>query len=192
MGIGSKFANGDLIYHAFIGVAKHSCKSIIIFILLLSFSMLCSWLLDNGYINLFSDTDINPHMPFLHLLSANICIVLSIILLIVSFCWIRSNADKKREVAKKMIGSFATGVLLCIGFNICGLSRRTNIFSSLSPGPNWSPNLYIFMASTIVLNLITYQVIIRYSIYYLANFSPFKKWKPVLCSNLKRMKKCSN
>lgn len=64
-------------------------------------------------------------------------------------------------LSKKVIASFVAGVLVGLGFALCGLSRRTLIFDSLTPGIKWSPALLVFFVTTASLNFLTYQVFLR-------------------------------
>ena len=60
-----------------------------------------------------------------------------------------------------MGGSFIGGVLIALGFTICGLSKRTLVFQSLTPGNQWTPALLVFVILTIGFNFITYNLIFR-------------------------------
>ena len=60
LGLGSKIAGGDMIYHSAIGIARLSLKSLIVTILVLGFSCLWNWLLKAGYVGILSDSEINP------------------------------------------------------------------------------------------------------------------------------------
>jgi hypothetical protein len=60
LGLGSKIAGGDMIYHSAIGIARLSLRSFIITILVLGFSCLWNWILKEGYLDIFSDSEINP------------------------------------------------------------------------------------------------------------------------------------
>jgi hypothetical protein len=161
MGLGSKLAAGDMIYHGLIGVARRSGRSLLVLLLILAFGMLWSWLLDGQFVNFFANSQVNPEMEFMHIESANINIGLGCVLLVVSFCWLRGKEEDGREVLRKMAGSFLSGVLLALGFTICGLSRRTLVFESLTPGSHWSPALLIFLTVTIGFNFLTYEVLFR-------------------------------
>lgn len=162
IGLGSKFAKGDLIYHGFIGVARRSLNSICIFVLMMAFGFLWSWLLGWGYIGFFSNSEVNPLMEFMHTASANITIVLSVVLIAVSFCLFRKSIEDKKEIFKKIGGSFISGVLIGLGFLICGLSNRSKLFESLTPTTSWNPLLIIFLSVNITLNFITYHLVFRY------------------------------
>jgi len=55
IGLGSKLAGGDLIYHGFIGVARKSFRSSVMLVLMILLAILWSFLLGFGYINFFSN-----------------------------------------------------------------------------------------------------------------------------------------
>lgn len=163
IGLGSKLTEGDIIYHGLIGIARGSIRSLTVTLVVIAFAVLWSWLLDAQLINFFADSKVNPEMAFMHIQSANINIGLACVLLIVSFCLLRSNEEDVKVVLKKMGGSFIAGILLAFGFLVCGLSRRTLVFQSLTPGSNWNPALLIFTLVVISLNFITYQLFFKYS-----------------------------
>jgi hypothetical protein len=60
MGLGSKLAEGDIIYHGLIGVARKSWRSLAFILLVLAFGILWSWLLDSQYVNFFANSKVNP------------------------------------------------------------------------------------------------------------------------------------
>jgi hypothetical protein len=161
MGLGAKLAGGDIIYHSFIGVARKSERSIAITAIIAGCAILWSWLLGYGYIDFLANSQVNPLMEFMHIESANISIALACVFLTVSFCWMRSRGEEVRVAVRKVGASFLAGILVGLGFTLCGLSRRTLVFSSLTPGTDWSAALLVFFLVTVALNFITYQVFLR-------------------------------
>lgn len=55
MGLGSKLANGDIIYHTFIGVARLSSRSLIVTVFIIVSAVFFSWLLDSGHANFLAN-----------------------------------------------------------------------------------------------------------------------------------------
>lgn len=100
-------------------------------------------------------------MEFLHIQSANITIFLACVFLVISFCWLRSRNEGTKSVIKKMGGSFFAGILMGLGYALCGLPRRRLVFASLTPGSNWSSSLLIFLVVAITLNFLTYQILLK-------------------------------
>lgn len=161
LGLGSKLAGGDFIYHGFIGVARGSIKSIIVMISILIFACLLSLILDQQLLQFLSNSAINPQMEFMHMLSANMNIGISILLMIASFCWLKSNENEIKKVFTKLIGSFLSGLFLGLGFLIAGLAVRSVFFGSITFS-NWNPTLLIFLLVTILCNIVTYHFVFRY------------------------------
>ena len=83
-GFGSQMTKGDLIYHCSSSIANGGWFSLLLVILMFGSSTLTSWLLADGRINLLTNGAINPLMMNLHLLSANITIVLAVIIFLIS------------------------------------------------------------------------------------------------------------
>jgi cytochrome bd-type quinol oxidase subunit 1 len=69
-------------------------------------------------------------MAFMHLMSANINIAIGIVFLIVSYCQLIGREEQGATILKKMVASFISGVLLALGYCICGISKRSLVFKS--------------------------------------------------------------
>lgn len=72
-------------------------------------------------------------MVNLHLVSANITIILAILLIIATACLLSSKINEPKIIAKKIAGSFFTGMFLSLAFCISGLTTRTTLFSGITP-----------------------------------------------------------
>ncbi len=55
-GLGSKLTEGDIVYHALIGVARKQSKSALVLFVVSASAILFSWLLDSNHINFFSNS----------------------------------------------------------------------------------------------------------------------------------------
>ena len=86
MGFGSQLAGGDIIFHSCSQIANGKWFSIFITILILAASILTSLLLADNRIPFLTDSTMNPIMENLHLLSANVSIVISVVIFVVSTC----------------------------------------------------------------------------------------------------------
>ena len=84
MGFGSQLAGGDIIFHSCSQIANGKWFSIFLTIIILATSILTSFIMANNKIPFLTDSTMNPIMENLHLLSANITIVISLIILGVS------------------------------------------------------------------------------------------------------------
>jgi hypothetical protein len=69
-------------------------------------------------------------MAFMHLMSANINIAIGVVFLIVSYCQLNGRSENGNLILKKMVGSFIAGVLIALGYCICGISKRSLVFKS--------------------------------------------------------------
>ncbi len=90
-GLGSKLAQGDIVYHGLIGVGRKNTKSLMVLLLVSASAILFSWLLDSKHMNFFANAEVNPAMEFMHIQSANITICLGIVLFVISLCWMMSK-----------------------------------------------------------------------------------------------------
>ena len=134
MGFGSQLAGGDLIYHCSSQISKGKWFSILLITIMLGSGLLSSWICSIINIPFITDWHINPLMPNLHLLSANVTIVISIVVFIIGTCFVYDDLKDKKKTAKHILGSFFTGVFLALGITICGLSARSRLFEGLTPG----------------------------------------------------------
>lgn len=100
---------------------------------MLTSAFLWSWLASQGHLTFLSNQSVNPEMELFHYLSANITIVIAIILLIVAVCLYRSKKTDFKVIAKKIGGSFCTGLLIALGFGLCGLPTRTIFLAGITP-----------------------------------------------------------
>ena len=106
-------------------------------------------------------------MMNLHLLSANITILISIVMFVISTCYIFDElGGDKIQTAKKLLGSFFTGVLMSLGISICGLSMRSRLFEGLTFGGGWDAYLLIFIATVVVANTAIYHLTKKYPLVY--------------------------
>jgi uncharacterized membrane protein YjfL (UPF0719 family) len=87
IGIGSKLSHGDFFFHACQGIALKNKNSIILALIIFLTAILSAWLGNNNHLGLLANGEVNPQMEFIHHASANICIAISIILLIIAGCW---------------------------------------------------------------------------------------------------------
>lgn len=72
-------------------------------------------------------------MELFHYLSANITIAIAIVLIIVAVCLYRSKLTNPKVIAQKIGGSFCTGLLISLGFGLCGLPTRTIFLAGITP-----------------------------------------------------------
>ena len=107
----------------------------------------------------------------LHLVSANITILISVVMFVISTYYIFDElGGDKIQIAKKLLGSFFTGVFMSLGISICGLSMRSRLFEGLTPGSGWDAYLLIFIAAVVVANTAIYHLSKKYPpIYAVAN-----------------------
>ena len=72
----------------------------------------------------------------------------------------------KIQTAKKLLGSFFTGVLMSLGISICGLSMRSRLFEGLTFGGRWDAYLLIFIAVVVAANTAIYHLTKKYLLIY--------------------------
>lgn len=134
MGLGAKLAEGDLLYHSFSQILLGKWFSLFVVCASLITACLLSWILSAGYINFLADPSINPLMEFLHIESANITIGLGIIIFILTICCLGKKITQKKKAVKIIGMSLLSGILIGIGYGVCGLATRSLIFAGLTPG----------------------------------------------------------
>lgn len=115
--------------------------------------MLVSLLLDSNSIDFLSNTNINPHMEFMHMQSANITIGLGVILIIITSFLMKYKDHPIKVIFKRVGVRFLSGALLAFGCGVCGLTNRNLVFSGLTPGIGWDPVLLVYLSTTIISNL---------------------------------------
>jgi hypothetical protein len=166
MGFGSQLARGDLLFFSCSEISQgHWISLLLVGIMYLS-AFFTSWILSTDKLGLITNQEINPTMVNLHWVSANITIALSFVALTVSICGLYGQLGDKRKVAKKVGCGFLTGVLIMLGFGICGLSVRTRTFQGLTPNGNFDPFLIVFLLAVLLFNTIVYFVIQKYPLLY--------------------------
>jgi hypothetical protein len=67
MGLGARWAEGDLVFHIFSEVSLGKWFSFVVVGIAFCVAMFVSWVLGAGYIPFFSDSAVNPQMEFLHI-----------------------------------------------------------------------------------------------------------------------------
>ena len=134
MGLGAKMAEGDILYHAFSQILLGKWFSLFVVGGALCSANLVSWILGSGYINFFADPSVNPLMEFLHMESANITICLGILIFTLNICCNARNIVPRRKAVKIIGVSLLSGILIGVGYGICGLAIRSLVFAGLTPG----------------------------------------------------------
>lgn len=97
-------------------------------------------------------------MVNLHLVSANITILISIVVFILSAYFTYGQLKNQNKTLKSVFGSFFTGVLLALGFTVLGITARTRLFQGITPGGNWDGYLLIFFGGVVAANAIIYHL----------------------------------
>lgn len=97
-------------------------------------------------------------MDSLHFLSANVTIVISIVMFVISSCILSKKEKEPRKIIKRIGGSFASGVLLALAFLICGLTVRNRLFLGLTPTSGWDSVVLTFMGATLFCSLVIHLV----------------------------------
>lgn len=100
-------------------------------------------------------------MEFLHLQSANITIALAVIIMVLTCYMLCSTINDKKIAARKIIGSFFSGVLLASGFGIAGLPTRTTFMAGITPTSIWDPIVVVFLATGVVVSAVVFHLLKR-------------------------------
>lgn len=158
-GIGSKMIGGDLLFFTISEVVKTNWFSVLILLFSLVSSILVSFILDKGSLNFLTNQQMNPYMISLHMLSANITITIGVVLSIVTIVMLKNRKRSNKIIAKKVGISFLSGMIITFGTGACGLSHRTLVFNSLTPGPYWDPVLLVYLTTYIATSILLHLLV---------------------------------
>lgn len=93
-------------------------------------------------------------MQFMHVLSANITISLGVIFILVTAILMKIKNKSFKTIFSHIGTIFLCGVLIALGYGVCGLANRNVVFNGLTPGTNWDPVLLVYLSTTIITNLL--------------------------------------
>lgn len=161
IGMGSQLAQGDELYVSLVEIAQGNWFFLVILVLMLGSALFWSWLAEAGHIGVFTNDKINPQMEYLHLQSANITIGLAVIILVVTSYILCSRINDTKLIAKKIAGSFFSGVFLALGFAIAGLPTRTTFIAGITPISSWDPVVLIFLGTATLVSAIVFHLLKR-------------------------------
>jgi uncharacterized membrane protein YedE/YeeE len=100
IGIGSQAIAGDLFAHGYCGVAKKNKRSFAALVIFILSGIIGGILSSNNYIPFLTDGENNIKVEVDHALSANICIVVGVLLVIAGLFLRKGDFNNTAEVFK--------------------------------------------------------------------------------------------
>jgi hypothetical protein len=68
----------------------------------------------------------------------------------------------KCEIFVDQLLTFLTGLIFGIGLLVAGMVRRSNILGFLGLGTDWNPSMLFVLGCGVLVNLITFNFMLRY------------------------------
>lgn len=163
VGLGTKMGNGCTSGHGLCGLARISSRSFVAVLIFLLVGMAVATL--NHYVSLgpFTSDSLNPSFKYNHLVSSNICIAVGFLLPVIGLILkiTYQNSIRKSELLLDQTITFVVGLIFGLGLLVSGMVRRSNILDFLAISVDWNPSLIFVLGSGVLVNLITFQYMIR-------------------------------
>ena len=160
VGLGTKMSNGCTSGHAVCGIPRFSKRSILATILFMGTGFSISTLFNQlglGNLLYFEFPVLESFYPYI----TNI-IMIGIIMIFLYHSL--SSFFRNSEWSERLdpILSAGIGVIFGIGLSISGMCNRNKIIAFLNMDPDlWDPSLAFVMASALVINIFTFQTILK-------------------------------
>lgn len=143
-------------------------------------------ILHAGGLGPFTENRYSPNITYDHIITANICIAIGVILPIIGLYMRVRAANKAVDELRQINGEnsisteikepksssnsfiykdqfvlFLVGLIFGLGLLISGMVRRSNIINFLALGKDWNPSLLFVLGCGLAVNLIFFTYMIR-------------------------------
>ncbi len=163
VGFGTKLSNGCTSGHGLCGIPRLSIRSFVAVATFLCTAMAVSTLRLHSTLGPFTDPVYNPTFEYNHMVSANICIAIGVVLPFLG-AYIKGRVDEKTtgwEMFVEQGITFLVGVIFGAGLLVAGMVRRSNILGFLGLGIDWNPSLMFVLGCGVLINLVTFNYMLR-------------------------------
>lgn len=167
VGFGTKLSNGCTSGHGVCGLPRLSLRSFLA-VLLFCLSGIVSATIKSNYFNEFSlknpllDMHINlyslkpNHNYMFHI---GLFIILTILFIVYSTISIK-NRSSSYIISDILIGTIV-GFIFGLGLVISGMVKRSKVLNFLTLSKNWDPSLLFVLGSSVLLNLLTFNLVLK-------------------------------
>lgn len=159
VGFGTKLSNGCTSGHGLCGLPRLSIRSLVAVGVFLCTAIGISTLRLHVTLGPFSDPAYSPSLAYNHMVSANVCIGIGVLLPFLG-AYIKRQVDDKFtawELFVEQVVTFVVGMTFGAGLLVAGMVRRTNILGFLGLGTDWNPSLLFVLGCGVLINLFTFN-----------------------------------
>jgi uncharacterized membrane protein YedE/YeeE len=161
VGFGTKLSNGCTSGHGLCGLARLSIRSFVAVSIFLCTAIGIATIRYYFTLGPFSE-GFSPLISYNHLISANVCIALAAVFMVVSFgIKFFYHHEEGSAVLRDNFISLFVGLIFGTGLIISGMSRRINILQFLWMCKIWNPSLLFVLGCGVMVNLVVFNYMIR-------------------------------
>lgn len=163
VGFGTKLGNGCTSGHGLCGLPRLSIRSFVAVGFFLTSAIAIATLKYYVTLGPFSE-GFSPSIDYSHQISSNLCIFLGLALFAIAFALEKVHNRPSEEngvILRDNFISLAVGLLFGLGLAVAGMTRRRNIMQFLWMGKDWNPSLLFVLGCGVIVNLISFNYMIR-------------------------------
>lgn len=161
VGFGTKLSNGCTSGHGLCGIPRLSKRSFVAVGVFLLTAIGVATLSYYTTLGPFTNPNLNPYTPINHAVTANIFMVIGLLLPILGYFLAEKPADFTfGGYFKEYTVVFMVGLIFGLGLMISGMTRRTKIMNFLQLSDNWDPSLLFVLGAGVLVNSIVFNYMI--------------------------------